>query len=178
MTANRIITLLFSFSLLFLSACSTRKAPVQVGHIPKSKPITIAEEQYGHTVLQKMSEKWPLDYNDPRLDKVTEIVDRLTVAANADKEPWHVYLFKAPKVKNAAATRGNHVFIWSGMLDWIQSDDELATILGHELAHVLARHTDPDPNEAAKKMLIRVGAIAASIAVALTPDSWSTKLTT
>ena len=170
MTVNRIVTLLFCFSLLLLSACSSKKAAVPVGHIPKSKPVTTTEEQYGHTVLQKMSEKWSLDYDDPRLDKINEIVDRLTKAANADQEPWHVYLFKAPEVKNAAATRGNHVFVWSGMLDWIQTDDELATILGHELAHVLARHTDPDPNEEVKKMLIRVGAMAAGIAVARGAD--------
>ncbi len=170
MTVNRIVSLLFCFSLLLLSACSSKKAAVPVGHIPKSKPVTTTEEQYGHTVLQKMSEKWPLDYNDPRLDKINEIVDRLTKAAKADQEPWHVYLFKAPEVKNAAATRGNHVFVWSGMLDWIQTDDELATILGHELAHVLARHTDPDPNEEVKKMLIRIGAMAAGIAVARGTD--------
>jgi len=165
MTANRIRGLLFCLTLLLFSACGAKRANVPVGHIPKSKPVTTAEEQYGHTVLQKMSEKWPLDYNDPRLDKINDIVDRLTVAAKADQEPWHVYLFKAPDVKNAAATRGNHVFVWSGMLDWVQTDDELATILGHELAHVLARHTDPDPNEEAKKLLIRIGAIAAGIAV-------------
>jgi predicted Zn-dependent protease len=93
-------------------------------------------------------------------------VDRLTHAVAADKDPWHVYLFRAPDVKNAAATRGNHVFIWSGMLDVTQNDAELAAVLAHEIAHVLAGHTEPDPNEEARKMLIQLGAVAAGIAVA------------
>ncbi|MCB0360485.1 MAG: M48 family metallopeptidase, partial [Bdellovibrionales bacterium] len=131
----------------------------------------MTEEQYGHQVLQELSQQWPLDYNDPRLDTVVRIVDRLTAAANANADPWHVYLFRAPDIKNAAATRGNHVFVWSGMLDYVQSDEELATVLAHEIAHVLAGHTDPDPNEAIRKMLIGLGAAAAGIAVSQSAGS-------
>lgn len=149
-----------------LSACAPKRAPIPQGVIPDPRPPSVQDEQYGHQVLGELTQQFPLEYNDPRLDKVVAIVDRLSVAAKADKDPWHVYLLKDDSVKNAAATRGNHVFIWTGMLDAVTNDDELAGILGHEVAHVLARHTDPDPNEEAKKLLISVGALAASIAVA------------
>ena len=153
--------------LLLASSCSLgpRRPPITPGTIPTPRPVSIEDEQYGHQVLNKLSEEFELDYSDPRLDDIERIVDRITVAAGVATEPWHVYLFKEPDVKNAAATRGNHVFVWSGMLDFAQSNEELSTIIGHEIAHVLAGHTDPDPNEQVRKMLISIAASAASIAV-------------
>ena len=157
--------LLLTLFTLALVGCAPPRAPVPAGEIPAPRAVTVDEEQYGHRVLEELQQQYPLDYDDPNLARITAVVDRLTAAAKADKEPWHVYLFKAPSVQNAAATRGNHVFVWSGMMDQVANDDELAVILSHELAHVLAGHTDPDPNEEVKKILINVGAIAAGVAV-------------
>lgn len=42
---------------------------------------------------------------------------------------------------NAFAIPGGSVFIYQGMLDFVRSDDELATILSHELAHSERRHS-------------------------------------
>lgn len=160
-------------SILLLSSCAPARPPVPPGVVPKPRLLTTAEEQYGHEVLAGLTEKYELDYNDPRLDTITKIVDRLTHAAGADQSPWHVYLFREPTIKNAAATRGNHVFIWSGMLNLTKSDEEIATILSHEIGHVLAGHTDPDPQEEVKKLIINVGAMAAGIAAARAGHSQS-----
>lgn len=148
-----------------LSGCSASRLPIASDTIPPPRSVTVEEEQYGHQILNELSEQYQVDYSDPRLDQVKRVVDKLTNAAGAKADPWHIYLFKDSKMKNAAATRGNHVFIWTGMLDSVQNDDELAAILGHEIAHVLAGHTEPDPDEEIKKMLIQIGAMAAGIAV-------------
>jgi metalloendopeptidase OMA1, mitochondrial len=157
----------FSTCLLFSTfvACAPVRPPVPPGVIPKSRPVTIEEEQYGHTVLQELQQQYPIVYGDPNVDRVEKIVDRLSKAAGADKDPWHVFVLSGRNVKNAAATRGNHVFVWTGMFDAVRSDAELAAIIAHEMSHVLANHTDPDPNEEVKKILISVGALAAGIAV-------------
>lgn len=162
-------TFLFGLILLVLSCltsgCSTH-IPIPPGEIPPAKPVLPSEEQYGHEILSKLSEEYPLDMSHPRAVEVFDVVERLSKAANANGDPWHVYIFRDPNFKNAAATQGNHVFIWTGLLDSTKSEGELAAILGHEMSHVLARHTDPDPNEQVKKMLIGAGALAAGIAVA------------
>lgn len=158
----------FFFLALVCTGCAPLRPPVPAGVIPNPHPVTAEEEEYGHTVLSELSQQYQLDFNDTRLDMVNRVVDRLTKAAGVDKSPWHVYLFRDATVKNAAATRGNHVFIWSGMLDFAASEDELATVLAHELSHVLAGHTDPDPNEEVKNILIQVGAAAVGIAISAT----------
>lgn len=157
----------FAFVLfVMLSACAPLRKPVTPGDIPSARPLASVDEQYGHEVLQQLAERYPLDFNDSRYDMLVRVVKRLTSAANADRDPWHVYLFRAPEVKNAAATRGNHIFIWSGMLDIAPTEEEVATILAHEISHVLAGHTEPNPREQVTKILIQVGAIAAGTAVA------------
>lgn len=160
-------------AILAFTACSAGRPPVPPGVIPEPQPLTVTEEQYGHQILDQLSEQYPLDYNNPRTNEVLDVVDRLTKAAKADRDPWHVYVFRDAKFKNAAATRGNHVFIWSAMLDATHTEAELAAVLAHEISHVLARHTDPDPNEELKKLLIGVGSMAAGIAVAHATGSYS-----
>lgn len=157
---------LFSMLVLLFSACAPARKPVAVGEVPSPRPVSSEDEQYGHEVLSQLSEKFELDYSDPRYDKIVDLVDRLTESISASHQPWHLALFKAPDVVNAAATRGNHIFVWSGLLDATKSDEEIATVLSHELSHVLAGHTDPDPNEQARQILIQVGALAAGVAVA------------
>ena len=153
------------FSLSVLSGCAAGRPPIPPGEVPDAKPVTVTDEQFGHQVFQDLTNEYEQDYNHPRAIEVQNVVDRLTQAAAGGQFPWHVYIFKDASVKNAAATRGNHVFIWTGLLDATKNEAELATILAHEIAHVLAGHTEPDPNEEIKKLLINVGAMAAGIAV-------------
>lgn len=159
-------------AVLVLTSCAPARMPLKTGEIPEARPLKPDEEQYGHQVLQALTEQYELDYNHPRYNEVVGIVEKLTAAADADKDPWHVFILRDNNLKNAAATRGNHVFVWTGMLDYTSSEAELATVISHEIAHVLARHTDPDPNEEARKLLIQVGAMAAAMAAAGATSSY------
>lgn len=138
---------LLLIAVLFCVSCGPREVRLAPGEIPPAPYLSAQDENYGHEVLNQISQQYPIDYNSPELDRVTSIVDRITRAAHADKDPWHVYILKGDDFKNAAATRGNHVFVWTGILRVVQSDSELATILAHEIGHVLAGHTASDPSE-------------------------------
>lgn len=136
-----------------------------IGTVPEPRQVNSADEVYGHQVLSGLSEEFKLDQNDVHVRRVRDIVDKLTEAAHAASSPWHVYVFDDPTFKNAAATKGNYIFVWSGILDAVQSDDELATILAHELGHVLANHTEPEPQEEIGNILSgTAGQIAKEIA--------------
>jgi len=161
----KLVRSFFAFLALTLLACAPSRPPIPPGVVPEIRPLNVEDEQYGHQVFQGLADQYEQDYNHPRAQEVQDIVDRLTKAAGGANDPWHVYIFKDKSVKNAAATRGNHVFIWSGLLDSTKNDAELATILAHEVSHVIAGHTEPDPNDEIKKLLINLGAMAAGIAV-------------
>ena len=155
----------------FLSSCASSLPAVPPGTIPVAKAPSIEDEQYGHNVVQQLTDRYQVDNGNPAMDRIQEIVDRLTKAAKADAQPWHVYLFKDDSLVNAAATRGNHIFIWTGMLHAAHTDGELATILAHEIGHVLAGHTAGDSNEEVKRILIQVLGMAAGVGVSIATGS-------
>ena len=52
---------------------------------------------------------------------------------------WEVIVIQRPD-PNAMVVPGGKIVVHSGLLDIMRSDDEIAAVLGHEAAHVLARH--------------------------------------
>ena len=161
-----------SFALIVgVTACSGRSV-VPPGEIPQPPPVSAEDEDYGQQVLSELVKEYPLENNDAYVNRVRDIVDRLAKAAHADKEPWHVYVLKGDSVVNAAATRGNHVFVWTGILLRTTSDAELSTVLAHEVGHVLAGHTLPTSGEEAGQILAQVsGQIASGVVGSYGPYS-------
>lgn len=133
--------------------------------IPPLPPVTPEDEQFGHEILSKLSEKYTLDFNHPRRSEVDDIVKKITHAIGGSNQPWHVNVFADNKVKNAAATRGNNIFIWTGMIDATDNENELAAVLSHEVAHILARHTEPSSGESTREFIVGLGAMIAGTAV-------------
>jgi predicted Zn-dependent protease len=74
-----------------------------------------------------------------QIERVADIGYRVAQAANYDDFPFtfHVVEMAAP---NAFALPGGQVFVTRGMLDMGIDDDELAGLLGHEVAHVVRQH--------------------------------------
>jgi predicted Zn-dependent protease len=68
------------------------------------------------------------------------VFDRLiSNTALADTE-WNVHVLINDETTNAFVLPGGKVFVYSGLLKQCSNDSELATVLGHEIAHVLAGH--------------------------------------
>lgn len=130
-----------------LLSCAPLRRPIPPGEIPAQYHLSQADELYGHEVLNQLTQRYPLDRDDARIKRVRNIVDHLTSSANLAHNPWHVYVLSGDTFENAAATRGNYIFVWTGMLNTVQNDEELAVCLAHEIAHVLAGHTKPTPQE-------------------------------
>jgi len=153
-----------SASLIWLSACAASRPLIPPGEVPSAAYVTPADEAYGLEVLRQLSQQYPIVQNDAEVNRVRDLVDRLARAANAASSPWNVYVLQGDSVVNAAATRGNFVFVWTGMLHTAYTDAELATVLAHELGHVLANHTKATPEEEANQIIANMsGEIASSI---------------
>ena len=135
-----LLTLLMTFS---LNNCTVKSAPIQPGTIPKLAAPSPADEEFGERLFVRLREDYKLDSSNQRLDWLTGIFNQLTKAAEIDHIPWHLYLFNESEVVDVRAVHGNYISVWSGVLDVVESEDELAATLACELAHVLAHHTYP-----------------------------------
>ena len=100
--------------------------------------------------------------------RVTEIVARVgkrIAEASGAKFAWEFIYLDSPKMVNAFCLPGGKVAVYSGLIPVAKNEAGLAAIMGHEVAHAIARH-------GAERMTQQTGAQAAmAVANILTPDS-------
>lgn len=71
---------------------------------------------------------------------VNEIGQKLAKRSHRPQIDYHFTVLDSPQV-NAFALPGGHVYITRGILAYLNSEAELAAVLGHEIGHVTARHS-------------------------------------
>jgi metalloendopeptidase OMA1, mitochondrial len=91
--------------------------------VKKGRLLTEREDPVAHAMVKRISER----------------VIAASGLGNAYK--WDYMLLNAPQTVNAAAIAGGRIIVYTGILPVAQTDAGLATILGHEVGHVMAHHT-------------------------------------
>ncbi|MBW2705303.1 MAG: M48 family metalloprotease [Deltaproteobacteria bacterium] len=107
---------------------------------PVVRSITIKEEEDLSRQMMTAIYKYYDVIDDPVVvDYVNDIGKR--ILATLPRQPFR-YQFHVIKddVYNAFATPAGHIFVYTGLIDAMEEEEELAGILGHEIAHVYCRH--------------------------------------
>ena len=98
------------------------------------------EVQMGQEYAQQINAQLPI-IQDPELNRYINVlgdsIARLTRRRDLD---WHFFIVDAQEV-NAFAVPGGFVYVNRGLIERADQMDELAGVLGHEIGHVLRRHT-------------------------------------
>ena len=112
----------------------------------------------GGQAFQNLRQKTPLLQNQRANDYVECVVQALAREAGGQ---WEVAVFQDASA-NAFALPGGKIGVNSGMLNVAANQHQLATVIGHELSHVLARHTNERISQdlAVKQGLSMVQALA------------------
>lgn len=83
-------------------------------------------------------------YPDQQLQELVDRVGQRLVQYSVARETPYQYdfhLLRDPNTINAFALPGGQVFITYGLLSKLSSEDQLAGVLGHEIGHVIGRHS-------------------------------------
>jgi predicted Zn-dependent protease len=79
-------------------------------------------------------------YKDPSLQEYVQGIGvRLAQVSERPNLPWHFTVVDVPAV-NAFALPGGYIYITRGILAYLDSEAQIAGVLGHEIGHVTARH--------------------------------------
>ncbi len=79
--------------------------------------------------------------NDTRYtSRVNRVAPKIIRAAGGTPSQWEVAVF-ASKDLNAFALPGGKIGIYTGILDLMENDSQIATVIGHEVAHVFFNHS-------------------------------------
>ena len=150
-------------SFLVINACTVKSDFIRSGTIPKLAIANAEAEEFGNALFQELREDYALDSDSQKHDQMVKVFDQLTKAAGVDHLPWHIYLLKASELIDIRAVYGNYIFVWSGLLDVVENDDELAGLLAFELSHALAYHTAPVEFTLASDVLFNLAEFATSL---------------
>ena len=143
--------------------------------VSEDSAIAASKEAYVQ-MLQPYAQKGKID-NDPALkDRVYYITGRLIAQAiimrpDTKNWEWSIKIIDDPETVNAWAMAGGKMALYTGLVKKIRpTDDELAQVLGHEIAHALAKHT-------AEKMSVAMASQLGVIAVGVASDNKGLALT-
>ncbi len=135
--------------------------------------ITISEEKEiamgisaFHEILRKARLSDDLEINE----MVNRVGRRIAAAANKPEYQWEFVVIQDDRTVNAFALPGGKVAVFTGILKFTQNENGLATVMGHEVAHVLQRHGAERYSRGILETIAQVGALAAG-AAAGRPDA-------
>ena len=132
-----------------LNSCST--APIterrQLNIIPEAKLNAQAAQIY-----EKVKEKEKLSDDTNKLNEIKEIGKKMENSISEYfykqklEDPtvnfdWEYILIENKKVRNAWCMPGGKIAVYTGILDVTKNTDGLAAVMGHEIAHAVAKHS-------------------------------------
>jgi predicted Zn-dependent protease len=99
-------------------------------------------DQMGVSAFQDMQKQAPVS-RDGKTNRYVQCVANSVVRAlpGGDPSQWEVKVFDAKEV-NAFALPGRKIGVYTGLLDVAASQHQLAAVIGHEIAHVTAKHAN------------------------------------
>jgi predicted Zn-dependent protease len=96
--------------------------------------------QMGATAFTQTAQKTPVS-TDGRATAYVNCVANAITEALPTQTPWEVKVFDSKEV-NAFALPGGKIGVYTGLLKVTQNQDQLAAVIGHEVSHVLAGHSN------------------------------------
>ena len=102
--------------------------------------VSSSEEiQLGITSFEKLKRETPI-CKDPQINELVQKVGkRIAAVANLPGAQWEFVVFES-KEANAFCLPGGKVGVYTGILQVTKNEAGLATVIGHEVAHAVARH--------------------------------------
>jgi len=125
--------------------------------------ITVKEEEEMSRQMMAMIYKHFDVIDDPVIvPYVNKIGQR--ILATLPKQPftYHFHVIN-DDVYNAFATPAGHIFVYTGLLNAMNEEEELAGIMGHEIAHVYCRHISQKIERSKKISMATLAGVAAGV---------------
>ena len=98
------------------------------------------ENIVGDSLHKQITKEYVLEKNYFKQDYLNKIVAKLTPFLQRKGIDYQIHVINDTKTFNAFSVAGGHIYITTKMIDWTTSEDELAFIIGHEMAHIDQKH--------------------------------------
>jgi predicted Zn-dependent protease len=142
-----------------LSACGTQVVNPVTGQTERSVMSEQDEIALGKKSHQQVLQEYGA-YADPKLQAyVNDLGQRLAKQSHRANLVWTFTVLDSPEI-NAFALPGGYVYVTRGIMAYLDSEAELAGVIGHEIGHVTARH---GAQRATRQQTAGLGVLAATV---------------
>ena len=153
---------------LMISSCST--APITERKQLRLLPENTLNRQAAQ-IFENVKRKAKLSDDKRQLQEIKEIGSRIEESVSAyfnsigEKDPthnfqWDYILIDNDKIKNAWCMPGGKIAVYTGILKITKNKDGLAAVMGHEIAHAVAKHS---VERASRALVLNLGTAALDI---------------
>lgn len=125
------------------------------------------EAALGQSAYKEALAKAKLSTDAAATAMVRRVGERIAAIADKPDFQWEFNLIDDPAI-NAWCLPGGKVAVYSGILPVTQDENGLAVVMGHEIAHAIARHGSERMSQG---LLAQLGGVALSAAMASKPDA-------
>lgn len=144
---NKKLTFYFLFCLLLvgLSECTMNSQAY--------KPNVSRDIRIGKQVRDEVVRKAPildrLQYAQAyeHLERIANTILQSKHIRYRSEFEWKLYIVHDDKTVNAFVTPGGYIFVYTGLIRYLNTEDQLAGVLGHEIAHAERRHSIKNLNK-------------------------------
>jgi len=160
--------------IFFLSSCAT--VPVtgrkSIHLVPDSQLLTLSLQQYAEVI-----KKSKLSTNQERVQMVRRVgkniaqgtedfLEQSGMGSDIKNYKWEFNLIEDDKVVNAWCMPGGKVAVYTGILPYTKDEAGLAAVIGHEVAHAIAKHGN---ERMSQELIAQMGASVVSVAISQNP---------
>ncbi|MCJ8170399.1 M48 family metalloprotease [Atopomonas sediminilitoris] len=131
------LALVLLSGMLALSGCAVNPATGQTDFVMMSEQEEVSLGQRYH---QEVLKQYSLVEDKALRDYVERIGQRMARASHRSNLNYQFTVVDSPEI-NAFALPGGYIYIHRGLMSYLNSEAELAAVLGHEIGHVTARHS-------------------------------------
>jgi predicted Zn-dependent protease len=138
---NKFLIITFLFSASFLESCDTLES---INLFTKEDDV-----QLGNQLDQEIKSnpaEYPIYQGDPTIKDYinTRIFDHVLASTKVENKAvfnYQLEIIDNPDVLNAFAIPGGYIYLYTGLLLYLDSEAALAGVIGHEIAHAEERHS-------------------------------------
>jgi len=101
-----------------------------------SEEVNANPDVYG-PVIDPATDPAPYD----QLQRITDEILDSGMVEHRDDFVWALHIIDDDETLNAFAAPGGYIYVYSGLIEYLDSEDDFAGVMGHEIAHADRRHS-------------------------------------
>lgn len=127
---------------------------------------TEREVKIGKNVSRQVEKEYELAKNPNLIERINSITEKISAVADRRDVNYYVRVIEAKEEEkeygadiNAFALPGGYVYLFDGLVDFADNDDQIACVIAHEIGHIVAKHSIKKLQAAMGYTLLSIAAI-------------------